>query len=445
MPHGHTGAIIMFHDGGGDRAQTVAALPAIITRLRASGYRFTTVTGGLHLAAGDAPATARQRFAGTALVLTQQAADRAVAVLAVALVAASTLTVIRLALLVGFATAHRRRARRRAPSVRHGPGYLPDVSVVIPAYNEAAGIAATIRSMVARRYRGRIEVIVVDDGSTDGTAAIARNLCIPYVRVISQPNSGKPGALNRGIAEARSDILILVDGDTIFQADTIGRLIAPMAAADVGAVSGNTKVGNRRGFIGGWQHLEYVMGFNLDRRLFDLLGTIPTVPGAIGAFRRAALAAVGGVADTLAEDTELTMALCRTPWHVVYAADAIAWTEAPASLRQLWQQRYRWSYGTMQAMWKHRRAVIERGPSGRFGRHCLTYLALFQVLMPLIAPAINVLSMYGLTFLNPVKCLGSGSASSSSRPSAAGTRCGSTGNGCARCGCCRSSRSCTGS
>jgi peptidoglycan/xylan/chitin deacetylase (PgdA/CDA1 family)/GT2 family glycosyltransferase len=350
-PHGRRGAIIMFHDGGGDRAQTVAALPAIITQLRARGYRFTTVTGGLHLAVGEVPATARQRFAGTALVITQQAADRAVGVLAVALVAASALTVIRLVLLVGSAAVHRRRARRRLPPDRYGPGYLPDVSVVIPAYNEAAGIAATIRSMVTSRYRGRIEVIVVDDGSSDGTAAIARSLRIPYVRVISQPNSGKPGALNRGIAEARSDILILVDGDTIFQADTIGRLIAPLAAADVGAVSGNTKVGNRRGLLGGWQHLEYVMGFNLDRRLFDLLGTIPTVPGAIGAFRRTALAAVGGVStDTLAEDTDLTMALCRSPWRVVYAPDAIAWTEAPSSLRQLWRQRYRWSYGTMQAM-----------------------------------------------------------------------------------------------
>jgi cellulose synthase/poly-beta-1,6-N-acetylglucosamine synthase-like glycosyltransferase len=249
------------------------------------------------------------------------------------------LTVIRLSLLVGFAGAHRCRARRRGgPSRRDEPGYLPDVSVVIPAYNEAAGIAAAARSMAASRYRGRIEIIVVDDGSTDGTAAIARNLAIPHVRVIRQPNTGKPGALNRGITEARSEILVLVDGDTVFQADTLGHLIAPLAASDVGAVSGNTKVGNRRGLLGGWQYLEYVMGFNLDRRLFDLLGTIPTVPGAIGAFRRAALTAIGGVsADTLAEDTDLTMALCRSPWHVVYAPGAIAWTEAPSSLRQLWR------------------------------------------------------------------------------------------------------------
>jgi peptidoglycan/xylan/chitin deacetylase (PgdA/CDA1 family) len=162
VPSGGRGAIIMFHDGGGNRGQTVAALPAIITRLQAEGYRFTTVTGGLRLAAGDAPATTSQRFAGTALVLIQQAADHGVALLAVVLVAASVLTVIRLSLLVGFAAAHRRRARRLR---RHEPGFLPDVSVVIPAYNEAAGIAATIRSMATSRYRGRIEVIVVDDGS----------------------------------------------------------------------------------------------------------------------------------------------------------------------------------------------------------------------------------------------------------------------------------------
>jgi cellulose synthase/poly-beta-1,6-N-acetylglucosamine synthase-like glycosyltransferase/peptidoglycan/xylan/chitin deacetylase (PgdA/CDA1 family) len=408
MPSGGRGAIIMFHDGGGNRAQTVAALPAIITRLRAEGYRFATVTGALRMPSGDVPATGRQRLAGIALVVIQQAADHVVAVLAVLLVAASVLTVIRLLLLVGFARTHRRRARRRGRSSRRDePRYFPDVSVVVPAYNEAAGIAATVRSMAASHYRGRIEIIVVDDGSTDNTAAIARNLAIPNVLVVRQPNTGKPGALNRGIAEARSEILVLVDGDTVFQADTLGRLIAPFAATDVGAVSGNTKVGNRRGLLGGWQHLEYVMGFNLDRRLFDLLGTIPTVPGAIGAFRRAALAATGGVsADTLAEDTDLTMALCRSPWRVVYAPDAIAWTEAPSSLRQLWRQRYRWSYGTMQAMWKHRRAVIEHGQSGRFGRYCLTYLALFHVLLPLIAPVVDVSSVYGLTFLNPVKVIG---------------------------------------
>jgi len=404
-PAGGRGAIIMFHDGGGLRDQTVAALPRIIERLRAEGYRFTTVTGALGLAAGDAPVSGSQRLAGTVLVFTQQTADHAVAVLAVALTVMSVLTVIRLLLTVWFAGAHRRRERRRTRWIPpDAPRFMPELSVVIPAYNEAAGIAATVRSMIASRYSSRMEIIVVDDGSTDDTARIARDLRLPNVRVITQANSGKPGALNRGIAEARYDILVLVDADTVFEPGTIERLVAPLQDPDVGAVSGNTKVWNRRGFLGGWQHIEYVMGFNLDRRMYDMLGIMPTVPGAIGAFRRAALAAVGGLShDTLAEDTDLTMALCRTPWRIVYAASAIAWTEAPATLRELWRQRYRWSYGTMQAMWKHRRAVVERGQSGRFGRLCLTYLALFQVLLPLVAPAIDVFSLYGLIFLNPVQ------------------------------------------
>jgi cellulose synthase/poly-beta-1,6-N-acetylglucosamine synthase-like glycosyltransferase/peptidoglycan/xylan/chitin deacetylase (PgdA/CDA1 family) len=422
MPRGHQGAVIMFHDGGGNRAQTVAALGQVITRLRARGYRFVTVTGGLGLPAGDVPATSRQRLEGEVLVYTQQAADHTVGLLAVLLVAASMLTVGRVVLLVGFARVHKRReiqaraaqaaspARRPAGPVPRAqppaawPGFVPGVSVIVPAYNEAAGIASTVRSLIACRYPGPVEVIVVDDGSSDGTGGIVRRLGLPGVRVISQPNAGKPAALNCGIGAASHDLLVLVDGDTVFQPDTIWRLVQPMRAADVGAVSGNTKVGNRGGILGRWQHLEYVMGFNLDRRLFDILGTIPTVPGAIGAFRRAALAAVGGLSSqTLAEDTDLTMALCRSPWRVVYQPDAIAWTEAPGTLRALWRQRYRWCYGTMQAMWKHKRAILDRGPSGRFGRRCLTYLALFHVLLPLMAPVVDVFSLYGLMFLNPVE------------------------------------------
>jgi cellulose synthase/poly-beta-1,6-N-acetylglucosamine synthase-like glycosyltransferase len=312
---------------------------------------------------------------------------------------------MRLLVLVGFAMAARRRELGRARMIPpDAPPFLPDVTIVVPAYNEAAGIAATVQTMAESRYRGRLEIIVVDDGSTDGTAQIVTGLGYPFVRVISQPNSGKPGALNTGIREAQSGILVLVDGDTVFQPDTIGRLVAPLADPEVGAVSGNTKVFNRMGFLGRWQHLEYVVGFNLDRRMYDMLGVMPTVPGAIGSFRRTALYEAGGVShDTLAEDTDLTMALCRDDWRVVYAPQAIAWTEVPASLGALWKQRYRWCYGTLQATWKHRHALLERGRSGRFGRLCLPYLWLFQVLLPLLAPLIDVFSIYGLAFLNPVQ------------------------------------------
>ena len=400
MPHGDRGAIIMLHDSGGNRRETVRALPIIIDRLKARGYRFATVTAAIGLPAADVPATPEQRFSGTALVLSQQVADHTIAALAVCLVAASAMLIVRILALMMFARRHRRRMKpqRVAPNWR-----LPGVSVVIPAFNEAAGIAATVASMIASDYPGDLEVIVVDDGSTDGTAEIVRGLRLPDVRVICQANGGKPAALNRGIAEAWFDILVLVDGDTMFARDALLRLALRMRDPEVGAVSGNTKVANRRGLLGRWQHLEYVMGFNLERRMFDVLGTIPTVPGAIGAFKRATLADVGGLSSgTLAEDTDLTMAICRSGWHVVYEPRAIAWTEAPSSLRQLWRQRYRWCYGTMQSMWKHKRSVFEQGPSGHFGRRCMLYLAFYQILLPLVAPVVDLAAVYGLIFLNPV-------------------------------------------
>ena len=397
-PAAGRGAVVMMHDSGGDRAQTVAALQELIPRLQAKGYRFTTLSGALGLA-GPPAAPAGQRIRGEALRRAQLGSAwlaRAVTDLVLVTV---VLAALRLAVQLAGAHRHVRRIRRRADQPLR---FLGPVSVVVPAYNEAANIAATVRSLVASDYP-QVEVIVVDDGSTDATADIVRRLRLPGVRVVHQSNAGKPAALNAGVAHARGDILVFVDGDTVFAPDAVGKLVQPLHDPDVGAVSGNTKVANRRGLLGRWQHLEYVVGFNLDRRMFDVARCMPTVPGAIGAFRRAAVMRAGGVsAQTLAEDTDFTMALIRAGWRVVYAPDAVAWTEAPASLGQLWRQRYRWCYGTMQAMWKHRRALVQRGAAGRLGRRGLTYLLLFQVLLPLCACLVDVYGLYGLLFL-PVR------------------------------------------
>ena len=247
-------------------------------------------------------------------------------------------------------------------------------------------------------------MIVVDDGSTDATADIVAALDEPRVKLVRQANAGKPAALNTGIRHARHDVIVMVDGDTVFEPDTVRELVQPLADPTVGAVSGNTKVGNRGGLLGRWQHIEYVIGFNLDRRMYDVLRCMPTVPGAIGAFRRQVLEAVGGVSgETLAEDTDLTMAVNRAGWRVVYEPAARASTEAPATLGALWRQRYRWCYGTMQSIWKHRGAVREGGSLGRFG---IPYLVLFQVALPLMAPLIDLFALYGLVFLDPMPVIG---------------------------------------
>jgi cellulose synthase/poly-beta-1,6-N-acetylglucosamine synthase-like glycosyltransferase/peptidoglycan/xylan/chitin deacetylase (PgdA/CDA1 family) len=392
-PAKNAGAVVLMHDGGGDRAQTVAALDELLTRL--NRYKFTTVSQALRLPAGaSAPTLVRLR--GEVLRVAQQASSWLAGAMTVFLAIALILAALRLIVQVVAARVHVRRAWRRRPQRL---AYLGPVSIVVPAYNEAANIAATVRSLIANDYPD-LEVIVVDDGSTDDTAAVVRRLRIPEVRVISQPNAGKPGALNTGIAYARGEYVILVDGDTVFNPDAVGRILQPFRDPTVGAVSGNTKVANRRGLLGRWQHLEYVMGFNLDRRMFEVAECMPTVPGAIGAFRRATLADVGGVpAATLAEDTDLTMSVLRAGWRVIYEESAIAWTEAPSSLRQLWRQRYRWCFGTMQAMWIHRGAVAEPGPAGKLGRRGLAYLLAFQILLPLCAPAVDIFALYGLVFL----------------------------------------------
>ncbi len=398
-PTGGAGAVVMMHDSGGDRSQTVAALEILLPRLAAQGYRVTTVSEALGLPAAQ-PAALGPRLRGHALRWAQLLGAGLAKLMTWLMVIALVLSGIRLLVQVVSAQAHAKRVRRDAQQPLR---YLGPVSVIVPAFNESANIVATVRSLVACDYPW-VEVIVVDDGSTDGTANLVERLRIPGVYVIRQENAGKPAALNTGIRHARGDVLVLVDGDTVFERDAIAELVQPLADPSVGAVSGNTKVANRSGFLGRWQHLEYVIGFNLDRRMFDLARCMPTVPGAIGAFRRAALRDVGGVsAQTLAEDTDLTMAVIRAGWRVVYNPDAIAWTEAPSTLRQLWRQRYRWCYGTMQAMWKHRRSLRQRGAAGRLGRRGLGYLLMFQVLLPLTAPAVDVFALYGLLFLPAVK------------------------------------------
>jgi poly-beta-1,6 N-acetyl-D-glucosamine synthase len=395
------GNIILFHDGGGDRSQTVAAVDQVVTALQARSYEFRTVSGlaGLNHDQVNHPVGSGQRIQGEIVAEAFRFGDIAGAALRLALVAMIILSLLRAAALLLFARRHASRPEQGSTT----PMFAPPVSIVVPAYNEEVGIEASITSLIGSHYP-RVEVVVVDDGSSDRTAEILAGLDHPNLVVIHQANAGKAGALNVGIQAAAHDVIVTVDADTVFEPDTLAWLVQPFENPAVGAVSGNTKVANRDRLLGRWQHIEYVMGFNLDRRMFDVLGCMPTVPGAIGAFRRAVITRVGGVpGDTLAEDTDLTMAIVRSGWKVVYQPRARAWTEAPSGLSPLWKQRYRWSYGTMQAIWKHRRALREPGP---LGRRALPYLLLFQIVLPLLAPAVDLFTLLGLVFLQPLPLLG---------------------------------------
>ncbi|WP_328335444.1 bifunctional polysaccharide deacetylase/glycosyltransferase family 2 protein [Streptomyces sp. NBC_00455] len=394
-PEGGQGAIVLMHDSGGNRAQTVAALGRYLPELQRRGYEFASLTDALGAPSAQTPVSGAELWRGKAFVFAVGLSDDVSGVLIGCLAVVGVLVFARFGLMLVLSFVHARKVR--APGFRWGPPVTEPVSVLVPAYNESACIVSTVRSLAESDHP--VEVVVIDDGSTDGTADLVEALRLPGVRVVRQRNAGKAAALNNGITHARHGLVVMMDGDTVFEAATVRELVQPFGDPAVGAVAGNAKVGNRDSLIGAWQHIEYVMGFNLDRRMYDVLGCMPTIPGAVGAFRRTALDRVGGLSeDTLAEDTDITMALHRDGWRVVYAENARAWTEAPESVQQLWSQRYRWSYGTMQAIWKHRRALVERGPSGRFGRVGLPLVALFMVLAPLLAPLIDVFLLYGLIF-----------------------------------------------
>ncbi|MFD9219517.1 bifunctional polysaccharide deacetylase/glycosyltransferase family 2 protein [Streptomyces sp. NPDC060064] len=365
--------------------------------------RFTTVSGGLERPSFLDHVPVAQEIKGQGLIWSQRLGHAFLTVMVWTLTLTGVLGVLRMLLFAVFARLHVRRLHRYRPGAPRLREVREPVTVLVPAYNEEAGIASTVYSLLASTHP-HVQIIVIDDGSTDATADIAEDIDDPRVTVIRQPNGGKPSALNTGLAHARHDIVVMVDADTIFEPEALARLVQPLAHPAVGAVSGNTKVGNRRRLLGKWQHLEYVLGFNLDRRMFEVLECMPTVPGAIGAFRRDALMGVGGVSDeTLAEDTDLTMALWRAGWRVVYEESAVAWTEVPSTVRQLWRQRYRWCYGTLQSMWKHRHAVTEVGPAGRFGRRVLLYVTLFQIVLPLCAPVVDMFVLFGALFRDPLE------------------------------------------
>jgi cellulose synthase/poly-beta-1,6-N-acetylglucosamine synthase-like glycosyltransferase len=297
-----------------------------------------------------------------------------------ALWAGGALIALRLIVVLGAAAASQRRRRRRPA------GALPSVTAVVPAYNEEAVIERTVSSLLSSDVP--LDVLVVDDGSRDRTTEVVTTRFgrDPRVALVRQNNRGKAAALRTGFRLARGEIVVALDGDTLFRPDTVRRLCEPFADPRVAAVAGTAEVGNLENGLTACQALEYCVQQELERRAWDAFAALPVVPGAVGAWRRSAVAALGGFAsDTLAEDADLAMALCRAGHLVVHAPSARAVTEAPATMRALCKQRVRWCFGVLQALWKHRRAIVERR-AGAFGRVVLPMLLLWQIVLPLLAP-----------------------------------------------------------
>jgi cellulose synthase/poly-beta-1,6-N-acetylglucosamine synthase-like glycosyltransferase/peptidoglycan/xylan/chitin deacetylase (PgdA/CDA1 family)/spore germination protein YaaH len=389
--------VVLLHDSGGDRRNTVAAVGPLIDSLRARGDTIVLVSELAGITRDDAmpplpPSSEATRLLRQAGFLMLGVGETSLFWIFSAAVVLGIARLIFIGLLAIFQRL-KQHQDRNAPVT-----YTPGVSVIVPAFNEEKVVVQTITSLLNQRYSGELEIVVVDDGSSDDTADICEEAYGGHsqVTVLRKENGGKASALNAGIAHARHDIVIGLDADTVFDDDTVAELVQPLEDPKVAAVAGNAKVGNRINLVTRWQALEYVTSQNLDRRAFSLLDCITVVPGAVGAWRRSVVLEVGGFQeDTLAEDQDLTLAMRRAGYSVGYADGAVAYTEAPDTLRGLAKQRFRWSFGTLQCAWKHRDAFFRR-KYGSLGWIALPSVFLFQLLLPAISPIADFMFLYSI-------------------------------------------------
>ncbi len=390
------GSIILLHDGGGDRSATVAALPTIIDTLRAHGYQFVPVSAlmGRTTAQVMPPLTFWQRMRTIPDSIAFSALDIIGNFIVIVFFVGDILMSARLVIVGLFAVIDRLIKPHRQAS----PGYNPRVAVLIPAYNEEPVIVRTIRSVLNSDYKN-LHVIVIDDGSLDRTAevasaAYAQEIAAGRLQVLTKRNEGKAAALNYALDRMNEEIFVGIDADTVIAADAISKLIPHFEDPTIGAIAGNAKVGNRVNLWTRWQALEYITSQNFERRALDLFHVITVVPGAIGAWRTAAVKAAGGYPlNTVAEDADLTMNLLEQGLKVDYEDRALAFTEAPINARGLMRQRFRWSFGTLQAVWKHRAAFVRNKAMGLFA---LPNILIFQMLLPLVSPFIDIMFAAGI-------------------------------------------------
>ncbi len=385
------GHVVLMHDGGGDRTGSIGLLEKLISEAKKQAYTFSTLEPLLppqYVPVSDVKKSAADRATYLAMQLVERAPRAILGFLF--WLGMGSLTVMSLLYLVLALICQYRQSRVKWPEFADGE--LPYVSVVLAAYNEEKVILRTLCQLRRSDYpQSRFEVVAVNDGSTDRTLSIMKHYARewPALRVIDQGNSGKSSALNNGInnASAHSTVIVTLDADTLFRITTIRMLARHFArntdGQPVGAVAGHVKVGNRRNVLTAWQSLEYISGICVTRMAERMLNAISIVPGACSAWSRKALQQIGGFCDdTMAEDCDATLCLQRRGYKILQENNAIADTEAPETIRALAKQRKRWTYGNLQALWKHR-GMLFRPKYGILGCLSLPYAAL-SLLVPLL-------------------------------------------------------------
>lgn len=293
-----------------------------------------------------------------------------------------------------------KRIKDKTPPEPAMKGDSPSVDIVLPMYNEDKVIVKTINNLLNISY-AKYSVIVVDDGSTDGSYGIAKANFgeHPRVKLLTQPNAGKSAALNRAMNASQSDIIICIDADTLVKPDVIDKILPYFQDEKVAAVSGSVRVGNRINQLTDMQYIEYMTIQNHERIVFEQVNGILVVPGALGAFRLAAVKAVGGfVSDALAEDCDITLRMLCKNYVIKNASEAMSFTEAPDTPRMFFKQRVRWTVGLVQGLFKHAKQLT-RQSNKALAFLVIPYTWLYRIILPFFIPLADYVFIFCFFFL----------------------------------------------
>jgi cellulose synthase/poly-beta-1,6-N-acetylglucosamine synthase-like glycosyltransferase len=274
---------------------------------------------------------------------------------------------------------------------------LPLVSILVPCYNEEKVIKASLESLMRLSYP-RYEIIVIDDGSTDETYLIAKNMEYSdgqkSLKAYTKPNSGKAHALNFGIEKARGELFLAVDADSKISIDALELMVPYFDDPKIAAVAGSVYVTNTDNLWTKLQALEYIQGLNLVRNGQAYFKLVNIIPGPIGMFRKKRVQEIGKYTDdTYAEDCDLTLRLIEAGYRIDYEIDAISYTEAPESLLDLLKQRYRWTRGILQSILKHKRKLFAL--HSNFSMSMVLWYMLFEsIFWPVASILANLFIIY---------------------------------------------------
>lgn len=385
--------VILLHDGGGNRENTIKALPKIIAYYRSQGYSFDTVQRLSPSQDLVYSSSEKQNVFSIAAFTLYDTYKKTPNIVTQLFLLGLGVYVLHTCFVVVFAFAHKFRENR----IQHRKSrYKPLVSIVVPVFNEEKVIAQTLKAITISEYPN-YEVLIVNDGSKDQSSQIIRDFIkakkIKDFKLIEQNNQGKFAALNTGFSQAAGEIVVCIDADTIIDKMALKSFVKHFKNEKLGAVAGNVKVGNQINLLTKLQELDYRMALNLERRAFSFLNSVFVVPGAIGAWRRSAVLAAGGFSGaTLTEDGELGMRLKKLGYQIDFEVEAVGYTEAPERLKPLLRQRFRWTFGSLQTMWLHK-DMLFRPKYGVFGLIIFPYNVLVQVPNLAIAPIFEFIAI----------------------------------------------------